>query len=80
MLNEEAREKARKVLDEEIRPRLQADGGDVELVELTDDGVARVRLTGSCSGCPFSAMTLAVTVEQTLKQQVPGITRVEPTP
>lgn len=78
MISEELKAKVRKVLDEAIRPMLQRDGGDVELVEVTDDGVVKVRLTGTCSGCPFSAMTMAVGVEGTLKQQVPEVARVEP--
>ena len=69
-----------KVLIEQIRPKLQADGGDAELVEVTDDGVVRLRLTGACAGCPFAAMTLAVGVEGTLKKSVPEVVRVESVP
>ncbi len=80
MISEEVKSKIRQVLDSKIRPGLQRDGGDAELVGITDDGVVQVRLTGACSGCPFSAMTLAVGVEGTLKQEVPEVVRVEPVP
>ncbi|HCR13978.1 NifU family protein [Solidesulfovibrio sp.] len=60
-----------------IRPSLQADGGDVELVEVTDGGIVRVRLTGACKGCPMSQMTLKGGVERILKQEVPGVKAVE---
>lgn len=59
-----------------IRPLLQRDGGDIELVEVTD-GVAKVRLTGACKGCPMSQMTLKQGVERILKQEVPGIKEVQ---
>lgn len=62
---------------EKIRPQLQAHGGDVELVDVTDDGVVKVRLTGACAGCPMSTMTLAMGVERTLKQKIPEVERVE---
>ena len=78
-MTDEIREKVKQVLDADVRPMLQRDGGDVELVEVTEEGVVRVRLTGACSGCPFSAMTLAVGVEQTLKERIPEVVRVEPT-
>ncbi len=55
---------------EEIRPSLQADGGDVELVDVTDDGVVSVRLSGACRGCPMSQMTLTQGVERRLKEAV----------
>ncbi|HET6351561.1 MAG TPA: NifU family protein [Coriobacteriia bacterium] len=61
-----------------IRPALQADGGDVELVEVTDDGVVKVALQGACRGCPMSQLTLANGVERVLKEQVPEVQRVEP--
>lgn len=80
MLDEAARESVSKVLNDEVRPKLQADGGDVELVEVTEEGEVRVRLTGACSGCPFSAMTLAFGVERTLKEKVPGVVKVVPVP
>ncbi|MGA2479309.1 MAG: NifU family protein [Spirochaetia bacterium] len=64
----------------EIRPMLQADGGDVELVEVTDDGVVKVRLTGACGGCPMAQMTLSGGIERALKEAVPEVTRVESVP
>ncbi|MBE0502723.1 MAG: NifU family protein [Desulfuromonadales bacterium] len=60
-----------------IRPALQADGGDVELVDVNDAGVVRVKLTGACGSCPMSTMTLKMGVERVLKEQVPGVTSVE---
>ena len=60
----------------EIRPFLQADGGDLELVEVTEDGVVKVRLTGACGSCPFSQMTLKMGVEQALKKMVPSVREV----
>ena len=62
---------------ENIRPALQADGGDVGLVEVTEDGVVRVRLEGACQGCPMARMTLKETIERMLKEQVPGVVEVE---
>jgi Fe-S cluster biogenesis protein NfuA len=59
-----------------IRPALQADGGDVELIDVVD-GVVKVRLTGACGGCPMSQMTLKMGVERILKQQVPEVKSVE---
>ncbi|MFQ5842244.1 MAG: NifU family protein [Thermodesulfobacteriota bacterium] len=59
-----------------IRPALQADGGDIELVNVTEDGTVRVRLTGACGGCPMSQMTLKMGVEKTLKKIVPQVTSV----
>lgn len=61
---------------EKVRPSLQRDGGDIELLDVVD-GVARVRLQGACAGCPMSQMTLAWGVEQALKKEVPEIVRVE---
>lgn len=60
----------------DIRPALQADGGDIELVEVVD-GVVRVRLQGACAGCAFSQMTLTNGVERHLKEKIPGVERVE---
>jgi Fe-S cluster biogenesis protein NfuA len=60
-----------------IRPSLIADGGNVELVDVTD-GVVKLRLTGACSGCPMSTMTLRSTIERTLKQEIPEIKQVIP--
>ena len=60
----------------EIRPYLQDDGGDIELVELTDDMIAKVRLIGACSTCPISLQTLKNGVEQTIKSAVPDVKKV----
>ena len=60
-----------------IRGSLIADGGDVELVEVTDDGVVKVKLTGACAGCPMSSMTLKMGIEKTLKSEIPEIKNVE---
>jgi len=59
-----------------VRPNLQADGGDVELVDVSEDGVVKVRLTGACHGCPMSQMTLKMGIEKIIKQQVPGVKEV----
>jgi Fe-S cluster biogenesis protein NfuA len=59
-----------------VRPMLQRDGGDVEFVDVTDDGVVQVRLTGACGGCPMSTLTLKNGIERILKEQVPGVTQV----
>ena len=59
-----------------IRPMLQADGGDIELVDVSKDGVVKVKLTGACGCCPMSQMTLKNAVEQRLKKEVPGIKEV----
>lgn len=60
-----------------VRPSLQADGGDVQLVDVGEDGVVKVKLTGACGGCPMSQMTLKMGIEKVLKQNVPEISRVE---
>lgn len=62
---------------ETVRTALQADGGDVELVEVAEGGVVRVRLTGACHGCPMAAITLQETVARYVKEQVPEVTEVE---
>ncbi|HOP47327.1 MAG TPA: NifU family protein [Desulfobacteraceae bacterium] len=62
---------------EKIRPALQADGGNVELVNVSDDGVVKVKLTGACHGCPMSQMTLKMGIEKVLKQNVPEVKTVE---
>ncbi len=61
-----------------IRPSLIADGGDVKLVDVTDDGKVVVELTGACKGCPLSEMTLANGIERILKERVPGVEAVVP--
>ena len=60
----------------EVRPVLQADGGNVELVDVSDDGKVSLRLTGACGGCPMSQMTLKMGIERTLKQRVPEVKEV----
>jgi Fe-S cluster biogenesis protein NfuA len=69
------KDEVKKVL-EKVRPMLQMDGGDVELVDVKD-GVVKVRLTGACHGCPMSQMTLQHGIERTLKKEVPGVKKVE---
>lgn len=60
-----------------IRPAVQDDGGDVELVDITSDGVVQVRLHGACVGCPSSSMTLQMGIEKNIRERVPEITAVE---
>lgn len=62
---------------EQIRPSLQADGGDVELVDVTEDGIVKVRLTGACGTCPFSTMTLKAGIERILKKEIPEVKEVQ---
>ncbi len=69
------REQVEKIL-EELRPRLQADGGDLEFLGV-DQGVVKVKLKGACAGCPMSTMTIKMGVEQYLKKKIPEIVRVE---
>jgi Fe-S cluster biogenesis protein NfuA len=69
------RENVEKAL-QKIRPALQADGGDIELIDI-QDGVVKVKLTGACGGCPMSQMTLKQGVERVLKQEVPEVKEVE---
>jgi Fe-S cluster biogenesis protein NfuA len=69
------REKVKAILDD-VRPALQADGGDVELVEVDDEGVVKVRLQGACSGCPMASMTLKNGIERTLKEAIPEVKEV----
>jgi Fe-S cluster biogenesis protein NfuA len=61
-----------------IRPALQADGGDVKLVDVSEDGVVEVELQGACKGCPMSQLTLANSVERVLKDRIPEISKVVP--
>jgi Fe-S cluster biogenesis protein NfuA len=70
------KEKVQEALNK-VRPQLQADGGDVELVDINEAGVVKVRLTGACGGCPMSQMTLKMGIEKILKQQVPEVSSVE---
>ncbi len=70
------KEEVLKALDT-VRPFLQADSGDVELVDITEDGIVKVRFSGACVVCPMSQMTLRAGVERSLQKEVPGIRRVE---
>jgi Fe-S cluster biogenesis protein NfuA len=62
---------------ESVRPYLQADNGDIELVDVSEDGIVKVRLLGECKECPLSVMTLRAGIERSLMNQVPGISRIE---
>ena len=62
---------------QKVRPSLQADGGDVQLVDVNEDGLVKVKLMGACGGCPMSQMTLKMGIEKILKQNVPEVTSVE---
>jgi len=73
------REKVNEVI-QKLRPQLQMDGGDLELVEVTDDGVVKVRLQGHCRGCAYSQMTLKMGIERALKQVIPEVKYVESVP
>jgi Fe-S cluster biogenesis protein NfuA len=66
------KEEVKNALDK-IRPNLQADGGDVELIDVGEDGVVKVKLVGACHGCPMAQMTLKNGIEKMLKQEVPGV-------
>lgn len=70
------KEEVKKAL-ETIRPMLQADGGDVELVSVTDDGVVKLKLKGACGCCPMSTHTLKMGIEKKLKELVPSVKKVE---
>ena len=70
------REKVEAAL-KKIRLHLQNDGGDVELVEVTDDGIVKVKLTGACQGCPMAQMTLKSGIERIIKEEVPEVKSVE---
>lgn len=69
------REKVQEVLNQ-VRPALQADGGDVELVDVSDEGVVSVKLTGACGSCPMSTMTLKMGIERTLMENIPEVKEV----
>jgi len=73
--NQSLKEKVTAVL-EGVRPALQADGGDVELVDVTDDGVVQVKLQGACGCCPMAQMTLKMGIERHLKAKVPEVKEV----
>ena len=63
-----------------IRPAVQADGGDIELVDVSDAGVVHIRFHGACNGCPSSTMTLHMGIERNLRERVPEVTQVVPVP
>ncbi len=69
------REKVMNALDR-VRPYLQSDGGDIDLLDVTDDMTVKVKLTGACHGCPYSMQTLKAGVEQVIMQEVPEVKRV----
>lgn len=69
------KEEVQKAIDK-VRPGLQADGGDVVLVDVSEDGVVKVKLTGACHGCPMAQMTLKMGIEKIIKQQVPSVKEV----
>ncbi|MEO0074677.1 MAG: NifU family protein [candidate division WOR-3 bacterium] len=71
------KQKVKEIIDNTIRPSLKADGGNIELVEITDSGIVRVKLQGACATCPFSQLTMAMGVERTIKEAIPEIERVE---
>jgi len=73
------KEKVEKVVDEEIRPALAQDGGSIAVVDVDEEsGVVKVQLLGACYGCPLSQVTLAMFVEQRIKQRVPEVKKVMP--
>jgi len=72
-------DRVEEVLDK-IRPALMRDGGNVDLLGVTDDGVVQVTLVGACAGCPMSTITLKAGIEATLKQEIPEVVRVENVP
>lgn len=67
------RDKIEKVINEQIRPGLQMDGGDIEVVDVDSDGIVKVRLKGACGGCPMSQITLTMGVERKLKEEIPEV-------
>ncbi|MFW9940457.1 MAG: NifU family protein [Candidatus Thorarchaeota archaeon] len=69
-----------KTVIEKIRPQLQMDGGDVELVDITDDGTVKVRLMGHCAGCPMSQQTVKFGIERALKTHIPEVKEVVSVP
>jgi len=71
------RERVQNVIDL-IRPAVQADGGDIELVDVTGEGVVQIRFHGACHGCPSSHMTLQMGIERSLRDQIPEVTQVIP--
>jgi len=76
-MTEEIKLKIKDIIEKTIKPSLQTDGGNIELVEVTDSGVVKVKLHGACATCPFSQMTMTLGVEKTLKDAIPEVDRVE---
>lgn len=66
-MNQETKDQIKRVIEEKVRPNLRIDGGDIELVDVTDDGMVKIRLKGACAHCPFSSMTVAVSRRQLRK-------------
>jgi Fe-S cluster biogenesis protein NfuA len=75
-IDKEILEKVIKAIDS-VRPYLKADGGDVQLVDVTDDNVVKVKLLGACEGCPFSIMTLKAGIEEAIKKEWPELKSLE---
>jgi len=73
MIEEKTLKERVKIVLEKIKPALQADGGNVKLVDVTPDGIVKVKLTGACFGCPMSKMTLQMGIGRTLKKEIPGV-------
>ena len=74
----ELKDRIEAVLDKTVRPALGRDGGGVDIVDVSEDGVVKVRLKGACHGCPGAMMTINGIVEQTLKREIPEVKKVEP--
>jgi len=74
--NSDLRQRVAFVIDR-IRPAVQSDGGDIELIEVTAQGVVKIRMHGACVGCPSSNMTLRIGIERNLKERIPEVTAVE---
>jgi Fe-S cluster biogenesis protein NfuA len=77
---QELRQRIETVLDEQVRPGLRADGGDVELVGIDSDRIVQVRMQGACQGCPSAMITLTMGIEATLKAHIPEIRFIEAVP
>ncbi len=71
------RDRIEKVLEEKVKPMLAMDGGSVELVEITEDNVVKVKLTGACCGCPMAQQTFITVIQNAIKSQVPEVKKVE---
>ncbi len=70
------RDRVTEIIDARIRPAIQADGGNIELVDVDDQGVVKVRLQGACAGCPSAQMTLKMGIERMLRENIPQVTEV----